>query len=152
MANDIHVREAAATDIGILVSLMKEFYAEANFELDVQSASQSFTSLFRDPHHGRVWIVSIGEKPIGHAVLTVRFTMEHGGVSGYVDDLFVMKEFRRRGAAHALLMELEKECRKRNCRALIVEVGRDNTAGLKTYEKLGMRLIDDGRILYRKPL
>jgi ribosomal protein S18 acetylase RimI-like enzyme len=152
MADDIHVREATPNDVGILMSLMKEFYAEANFELDVQSASQSFMSLFRDPTYGCVWIVSIGEKPIGHAVLTVRFTMEHGGISGYVDDLFVVKEFRRHGAAHAMTMELEKECRKRNCKALIVEVGRDNTAGLRTYEKLGMRLIDDGRILYRKPL
>jgi len=152
MASDIHVRDASSTDLGILISLMKEFYAEANYELDIQSALQSFMSLFRDPNYGRVWIVSIGETPIGHAVLAVRFTMEHGGVSGYVDDLFVVKEFRRHGAAHAMLIELEKECRKRNCRALIVEVGRDNTAGLKTYEKLGMRLIDDGRVLYRKPL
>ena len=63
-----------------------------------------------------------------------------------------LKEFRRHGAAHVMLMELEKERRKRNCRALIVEVGRDNTAGLNTYKKLGMRLIDDGRILYRKRL
>jgi len=152
MADDIHVREAASNDIGALVSLMKEFYAEANFELDEQKASQSFMSLFRDPNYGSAWIVSIGEKPIGHAVLTIRFTMEHGGVSGYVDDLFVVKEFRRHGAAHAMLMELEKECGKRNCRALIVEVGQDNTAALKTYEKLGMRLINDGRVLYRKPL
>ena len=85
-------------------------------------------------------------------MLTVRYTMEHGGLSGYVDDLFVRKEFRRHGAAYSLLLETEVECRKRNCKALIVEVGKDNTAGLKTYEKLGMQWINDGRILYKKAL
>ena len=51
--------------------------------------------------------------------------------------------------ADSVLRELEKECAARGCRALIVEVGRDNRAALRTYARLGMEHVDDGRILYR---
>ena len=152
MTRELRVRRATSDDTQTLVNLMEEFYAEANFKLDRQWAADAFLSLVHEDDYGCVWIVSMEKEPIGHAVLTVRFTMEHGGLSGYVDDLFVRKEFRRHGAAYFMLLELESECRKRNCKALLVEVGNNNTAGLKTYEKLGLKLIADGRVLYKKPL
>ncbi len=79
---------------------------------------------------GSVWIALRASEPIGHAVLTVRYTMEHGGASGYIDDLFVQPGYRRQGVATMLLTELQKESLARGCRALIVEVGKDNRAAL----------------------
>jgi len=152
MDKEIQVRKATAEDIPALIGLMREFYAEANFKLDDQWATEAFMSLLSNDSYGCAWIVSTADIAMGHAVLTVRFTMEHGGMSGYVDDLFVRKEFRKHGAGFSLLQELERECSIRNCKSLIVEVGKDNDAGLRTYQKLGMHQIDDGRILYRKPL
>lgn len=146
------VRKATAADITLLVVLMREFYAEAGFVLDDEEATESFSQLLSHASMGSAWIALVGPRPVGHAVLTMRFTMEHGGLSGYVDDLFVAKEYRRQGAATLLLLELEKECRDRNCKALIVEVGRDNPAGLRAYEKLGMSAVTDGRVIYRKEL
>ena len=152
MANEITVRKATSEDTETLVRLMEEFYAEADYRLDRRSAGLRTEGFFWKTTTAARGFFDGGREPIGHAVLTVRYTMEHGGLSGYVDDLFVRKEFRRHGAAYSLLLETEVECRKRNCKALIVEVGKDNTAGLKTYEKLGMQWINDGRILYKKAL
>jgi GNAT superfamily N-acetyltransferase len=59
----------------------------------------------------------------GHAVLTLRYTMEHGVLSGYIDDLFVKPQFRRQRIARALLSELFDECRRRTCKSIYVEVG-----------------------------
>jgi ribosomal protein S18 acetylase RimI-like enzyme len=152
MDNQRKVRKATTPDIPVLVALMKEFYAESSYELDEKWAADSFLNLLSNDANGCVWIVWTGNEAIGHAVLTVRFTMEHGGPSGYIDDLFVKKEFRRSGAASSVLQMLELECTKRKCKSLIVEVGKDNEAGLMTYKKLGMQKIDDGRILYGKKL
>ena len=146
------VRKADLSDIQLLVALMKDFYAEANFVLDEGEAAASFYNLLSRPPLGSVWIAFSGQRAIGHAVLTVRYTMEHCGLSGYVDDLFVQVECRRQGAASQLLLELEKECIARDCKAVTVEVGRNNLAGLKTYEKLGMQRVIDGRIIYKRLL
>jgi ribosomal protein S18 acetylase RimI-like enzyme len=146
------VRKATSADIPVLIGLMKEFYAESHYDLDAKWAANAFNTFLSDEGNGCVWIACIGEEAAGHVVLTVRFTMEYGGLSGYVDDLFVKRQFRKRGAASSLLQIVERECTARKCRSLIVEVGKDNDAALATYKKLGMKKVDDGRILYRKAL
>ena len=74
---------------------MKDFYAEAGYDLDEREAAASFSDLLSQAALGSAWIAFAGAKAIGHAVLTVRYTMEHGGLSGYIDDLFVVPGYRR---------------------------------------------------------
>ena len=152
MEGTFSVRKAITTDLWALVALMKDFSAEADFELDERQAMQSISELLSQEAFGSVWIASKGPEPIGHAVLNVRHTMEHSGLSGYIDDLFAKPGYRRRGVASVLLRELEKECLDRKCRALVVEVGKNNPAGLEAYKRFGMRHISDGRITCKKML
>jgi hypothetical protein len=51
------VREATADDVGTLVELMAEFYAESGFVLDRQRAARAFAVLLDDARLGRVWLV-----------------------------------------------------------------------------------------------
>jgi ribosomal protein S18 acetylase RimI-like enzyme len=126
---------------------MEEFYAESGYQLDTRWATSSFATLLSKPDWGRIWLAHSNEQPIGHAVLSVRYTMEHGDLSGYVDDLFVRPSFRRRGVACTLLDELFKDCRARGCQSVQVEVGNANAAALRVYAKFGLVPHQDGRLL-----
>ena len=152
MAEPYEVRKATTADLRALVALMNDFYAEAGYVLDHSEAARSFEALLVREALGAVWIATVGNLPVGHAVLAVRYAMEHAGLCGYIDDLFVRSTHRRMGIASALLGLLEADCATRGCKALVVEVGKANVAGLKSYERMGMRLIDDGRVLYSKVL
>src|SRR5690242_12704955 len=110
------VRRATPADVGALVQLMHEFYAESGYPLDRQWAASSFLQLLSEPSLGCSWLVYREAEPVGHAVLTLRYTMEHGGLGGYVDDLFVRARCRRLGAARAILGALFAECHARGCR------------------------------------
>lgn len=147
MPPNLSVRLAIADDIDALVGLMHDFYAESGFELDHAWAAASFARLLADPALGCVWLAHEGALPAGHAVLTTRYTMEHGGLSGYVDDLYVKPVFRRIGAATALLAQLIAECRTRGCKSVQVEAGESNVAALAAYAKFGLRAATDGRLL-----
>ena len=149
---NLSVRSAEPADVADLVLLMHDFYAEANYPLDHSWAAASFLQLLSRPELGCVWLVHSGPLPIGHAVLTVRYTMEHGGLSGYVDDLYVKPEFRRMGAGDALLNELFAECRARDCKFVHVEVGDSNAPALALYAKFGLLPAKDGRVLLSGPL
>ena len=142
----IGVRRATAADIGVLVELMREFYAESPFPLDAAWAADAFANLLADPALGAVWILSIGDEPVGHAVLTVRFAMEFGGLSGYIDDLFVRSSHRRQGAAQAGLEALVAECRTRGCMSLHVEVDPANVAAVTLYRRFGLAPGTDERL------
>src|SRR5690606_31633163 len=118
--------------------LMHEFYAESNFPLDRAWARQSLSTLIEQPSLGGVWLIRVDDEPAGHAVLSVRHSMEFGGPIGYIDDLYVRPAYRRRGAARAGLDRLVEDCRRRRCHALHVEVGRDNAAAVALYRGYGL--------------
>lgn len=146
------VRLATRSDIPELVDLMHEFYAESSFPLDREWAWRAFAGLIDEPVHGVVWIIEDEGHAIGHVVLSVRFAMEFGGLSGHIDDLFVRPPHRRRGAASAGLDALLSECRRRGCRSLHVEVGSDNHAAKALYQRYGLVPGQDRREALRAEL
>jgi GNAT superfamily N-acetyltransferase len=134
----IGVKLATVADIGVLVDLMNDFYAESDFPLDREWAARSFADLLADPSRGAVWLISVDGRVVGHLVLSVRFAMEFGGLSAYIDDLFVQPAYRRQGAATAGLAALVSECRRRGCKSLHVEVDPANVAAVTLYARLGL--------------
>lgn len=143
--NKLMVRPATPSDIPILVDLMHDFYAESSFPLDREWAARAFADLMADPSRGTAWIIEQDGMPLGHVVLSVRFAMEFGGLSAYIDDIFVRPEHRRKGAASAGLEALVAECRRRGCRSIHVEVAPDNHAAIALYRRFGLAPGDDER-------
>ena len=146
------VRRATRSDIGELVELMREFYAEASFSLDQRWAESAFSQLLEHSEFGCVWLAECDDVAAGHAVLTLRYTMEHGALSGYIDDLFVRPAFRRQRIGHALLSELLDECRHRSCKSVYVEVGDRNVPAIELYHRFGLAPVQDGRMLFHVAL
>lgn len=151
-SRSVQVRRATSDDVEALLALMRDFHAESGFALDPASAGPALRSLLASPSLGCIWLAFADDVAVGHAVLTVRFTMEHEGLSGYVDDLYVRPTHRRQGVARRLLGELLAECRIKRCKALHVEVGGSNSAALALYAELGLRASTDGRILASGPV
>ena len=144
---EIVVLEASTTDIPELVELMEAFYAESSIPLDREWAAASFTRLLSMPALGCVWLARGDGRAVGHVVLSLRYTMEHGALGGYVDDLYVVPDARRRGVASRLLHALVAECSRRACASLHVEVGGSNAAALALYERFGLVPVVDDRLL-----
>lgn len=117
---------------------MSDFYTESGFQLDRAWAASSFADLIAEPSRGAVWLFTVDGQIAGHAVLTVRFAMEFGGLSAYIDDLFVQAHYRRQGAAQAGLDALMAESIRRGCRSLHVEVAPDNVAANALYRRFGL--------------
>jgi ribosomal protein S18 acetylase RimI-like enzyme len=146
------IARAGLDDIDLLLALMHDFYAESGFALDRPPHDRAFRQLLANPALGAVWIARHKGAPAGHVVLAVRFTMEHAGLSGYVDDLYVRPQFRRLGIGRRLLDAVTSECRSRGCRSLQVEVASDNLPALALYAACGVHPLTDGRVLASGPL
>jgi len=139
------VRPAGPDDVEELASLLIEFHAEAGFQRTRAEAAGKFRPLLAAPELGQVWLLEADGQPAGFVVLTVCFSMDHGGLRGFVDDLFVRKAFRRRGLASAALEEVRRECTRRGGRSLLVETGAENEAALRVYRRAGFS--DTGHLL-----
>jgi ribosomal protein S18 acetylase RimI-like enzyme len=146
------VRLATLDDIETLVALMCDFYSESSYELDRTWAANSFRTLLSNAALGCVWLAVADAQSVGHAVLTVRYTMEHGALSAYIDDLYVVPHHRNCGTGAALLGELFNEMRARGCKSAHVEVGDTNDAARALYAKFGLSAAQDGRVLLSRVL
>ena len=146
----IQIRPAGVSDVPALVGLMQSFYAEADFQLDAGPAARTFETLFADSRLGGVWLAEEGSEALGHLVLTVCFSMEYGGLRGFIDDLYVHPSARGRGAAAALLAAAQEEASRGGVRALLVETGHENHIARRVYARAGY--VDGGRLLLSLPL
>ena len=141
------IRNASAEDLPILLDLMEDFHGESGRALDREWAKAAFLALLGNLPLGAIWIATSDGEAVGYVVLTVRFTMEFGGLDAFIDDLFVRPAFRRRGLAQSLLAELFSECDRRGVLAVHVEAGRDNDAALGLYRSRGLQPGTDGRLM-----
>jgi GNAT superfamily N-acetyltransferase len=144
------VRLATLTDIDVLVRLMQQFAAEEHTELSERSASRSLEAVLDDMRLGQVWMIEQDGHPAGFVVLTVGFSLEFGGLRGFIEDFYVVPQYRRQGLGHAALEEVKQSCRRRGVRVLIVETGPGEAAALSAYRSAGFA--DSNRTLLTLPL
>jgi GNAT superfamily N-acetyltransferase len=133
----ITIRVATDTDVPALVGLMAEFYAEAGFTLPTAPAARAFATLLAAPPLGAVWLAEQDEQAVGHVVLTVVFSMEYGGLRGFIDDLYVRPAVRGRGTGAALLAAARDGAIARGLRALCVETGLADHPARTLYARAG---------------
>ena len=133
---------ASVVDIPTILELLTEFYAESGYAVDRELTTRALQELLEKTELGELWLLICDGKPAGYIVLTVRFSMEYGGLDAFIDDLFVRPTFRRQGLGRLGMQTLYTECRRRSVRAVHVEVGRDNGPAQALYALFGMRPVD----------
>ena len=141
------MRQARHDDIPTLLTLMSEFYAESDYELEQAVAEVAFRAILSDERLGCVWLIDAENKSVGYLVLTFRFGMEYGGLMACIDDLFVVRQFRNRGLSTAALVEAREFCRARGIRAMTVEVGFSNGPAQAVYRRIGLTEAADRQLL-----
>lgn len=135
------MREADRGDVVTLVGLMRDFYAESGFVLNVARAAAAFEDLLARPELGRIWMIERGGAAAGYIVVTFVFSMEHGGLAAVVDDFYVHPEVRGEGLGKAALAAVRRACEDLGLRAMRVEVGADNAVAQAVYRRAGFKLV-----------
>ncbi len=133
----VSVKPATFEDIDDLLELMSDFYAESDYDLNRELSRRALDDLIEHSSLGKVWLMRHDGQIAGYIVLTVCFSMEFGGRSGFVDDLFVRSKFRRQGVGRLAMEALLAECHQRDVRAIHVEVDRNNQQAKTLYGKFG---------------
>lgn len=144
------MKEAGVGDIPVLVELMAAFYEEAGYPLPRGPAARAFESLLGDPTLGRVWLVLESGRAVGYLVLTLSFSMEYGGLRGFVDDFYVRAEARGRGLGAEALREVREACLEGGVRALLVETGPSGHPARRLYARAGFE--ETGRVFLSQGL
>ena len=93
--------------------------------------------LISDPSAGRVWIIRADGHSIGYVILVFSFSVEFGGRTAFVDELYIDERWRGRGVGKLVLEQITDRARQLRVQNLLLEVTESNTPARRLYERAG---------------
>ncbi len=112
------------------------------------AVSKAFRFLLVHPDRGRLWVLVVDGKLVGYIVLTLGFSFEFFGTDAFIDELYVLPEYRRRGFGLDAVKYLEAEAHKLGVNAVHLEVDEGNEPAFELYRRMGFE--DHNRFLMTK--
>ena len=144
------LRLARPDDLDRLMGLVSAFHAEAGIEQDADQRREALLPLLEGIPHGCVYLIGPGRAPLGYIILTFGWSVEFGGMDGFVDEIYIRPAVRGRGIASEVLLELPKALADAGLTALHLEVDRTNEAAQKLYLRTGFKPRDRYMLMSRQ--
>ncbi|UXX83445.1 GNAT family N-acetyltransferase [Roseovarius pelagicus] len=127
---------AKPDDLDRLLPLVIAFQTEAGITPDDTGLRAALTPLLDGSPHGAVYIAGPVRAPIGYAVVCFGWSLEFGGLDGFLDEIYIRPGVRGRGIGTEILSALPKALAGAGLKALHLEVHRDNEKARALYAKL----------------
>ena len=149
MAQEFQLVRADIRNWQELLGLARAFHLEDEHPLSAAGETALTESLEISPYV-KTWLMKAGDATCGYAVVTYGYSIEFGGLTAYLDDFYVLPEFRGRGIGRRALDTFERMAKKEKCCIFHLEVQAGNSKARDFYLKRGFA--DTGRALLIKKL
>ena len=130
---------ARPEDLDRLLPLVTAFHAEEGLEQSDEATRAALTPLLEGSPYGAAYIIGPTRAPIGYVIITFGWSVEFGGMDGFVDEIYIRPRVRGRGIASEVLLELPKALADAGMKALHLEVDRDNDTAQRLYGRTGFK-------------
>ncbi len=142
----VEVRPAVPEDRQAFFVLAQALYQEFGEE---RPPERRLAKLFDDAVAGdsplRLLFAVVGDEVCGMLSLAIVPTTQGAGCFGYLDDVFVLEQYRGRGIGTKLMREALNHARKSGCVRVELGTRRDNVRARRLYERLGFDEVDGVR-------
>ncbi|MSP19329.1 MAG: GNAT family N-acetyltransferase [Bdellovibrionales bacterium] len=123
--------------------LLKD-YIEAlyRFEEDYESIvniEEGLKSLFKNEALATPYFIKQGPEKIGYLILTRYHSVEKGGLTIYIDELYVEERFRRRGVGKTILDQVVSIGQREKAKALWANTEHNNEGAQRFFKNAGFR-------------
>jgi ribosomal protein S18 acetylase RimI-like enzyme len=141
---DLRFDVISAREADVLVSLARAFHEEDGHRLST-AGERALHAIAEGEPLARCWLIRLAEETIGYVVLTLGYSVEHGGRDGFIDDLYVIDAARGRGIGAAALEFAVAEATELGIRTLHLEAAPENERAIGLYRRRGF--MENGRRL-----
>jgi GNAT superfamily N-acetyltransferase len=138
------IRDAVRGDVGLILALIRELAEYERLSAEVSATEEQLHEcLFGPRPFAEVLIAEEDGAPAGFALYFHNYSTFLARPGIYLEDLFVRPEFRGRGIGRALLANLARIARERQCGRLEWAVLDWNAPAIGFYRSLGAKALDD---------
>ncbi len=143
----IRIVPAKATDVPVILQMIKSLAEYEQLTHEVSATEDDLRQSLFGPHPaGEVVLAYSGETPIGFALFFHNFSTFLGRRGLYLEDLFVVPEWRGKGVGKQLLAHVAAIAESRSCGRLEWAVLDWNESAIAFYRSMGAHVLDEWRI------
>ncbi len=124
---------ARPEDLERVLPLVAAMHDEAGIAQDDETRRAALAPLLEGSPHGAVYLIGPQRAPIGYLVVTFGWSVEFGGMDGFVDEIYIRPGVRGRGIASEVLGAICRALKAAGVRALHLEVERENGGARRLY-------------------
>ncbi len=144
MSADIEIRRLAPEQFTIFAKLIASL---ADFEKltppNKHALQRLYKHAFSQPPKFEAFLAYLGEQPAGYAIIFETYSSFLAKPTLYLEDIFVLPEYRSKKVGYALFSFLAKEALKRDCGRMEWQVLHWNELALNFYHKLKAEHLKD---------
>ncbi len=141
---------ATSEHLDRLLALVEAFHIEAGLDTSPEQREAGVKPLLDGIPHGVVYLIGPPKAPIGYIVISFGWSVEFGGMDGFIDEFFIRPGVRNRGIASEVLLSLPKALGEAGLCALHLEVATENPEAQKLYSRRGFDLRSDYHLMTRR--
>lgn len=141
---------AKPDDLPRLQSLVARFHEQKNVDQSEDVREAALRPLLDGSPHGVAYLIGPRQGPAGYIIVSFGYSVEMGGIAGFVDEFYIRPSIRGRGMGSEVLRKLMPALADYGVVALSLEIGRDNPDAARLYSRLGFEAREDHHLMTRK--
>jgi GNAT superfamily N-acetyltransferase len=147
ISSELIVRSAEPADVGVLFSLIQALAEYEKLSHAVTGNTEALKDhLFGSRPYAEAILAEYAGQAVGFALFFYNYSTFLTKPGIYLEDLFVLPEYRRQGIGKALLTYLAQLALERGCGRLEWSVLDWNESAIAFYERMGASILPDWRI------
>jgi GNAT superfamily N-acetyltransferase len=134
------IRPATKADREVVINLLLVQLHEHGIAIQAPDLAMPIDGVLTCPKRGILFVATLQRVPVGLAYLSFTWTLEHGGKTAWLEELYVVPEQRQKGIGQALLTAVCAHATEQDCAAVDLEVA--PAIAVSTYVRLPCRIIN----------
>lgn len=143
------IKEATKDDLKGIIALVKELAEYENLLHSVVCDEKAYEEALFKHSYGKALVLEYEKQMIGYVLYFYTFSSFLGSGGMWLEDLYIRKEFRKRGFGKAVFKHLAQLCKDKNLKRLEWLCLHENELGKNFYSKLNALDMNEKWIMYR---
>jgi GNAT superfamily N-acetyltransferase len=135
MPTEINILKASPEHLAAILRLLSTQLREHHIEISDAKLEVAVRGVIENPGRGLILAAFLDGRCAGVAYVSFVWTLEHGGCSAWLEELYVDPGLRNAGIGTTLLRAVLDECESFGCAALDLEIDVDHEKVRSLYER-----------------
>jgi len=145
MKSNIEISTVNSDDLKMLYRLLLRQLEEHHIQVCLDDLKKTMAAAIDNENLGFFLMAQKDKRTIGVAYVSFTWTLEHAGKSAWLEELYVMPEWRNRGVGRRLLSAVIQQARARGCAAIDLEVDQSHAQAENLYRRAGFAPLSRAR-------